>query len=422
MSRLLNDLFNLSGKSNKAISYYNLALTSITQKNYQSAISSFLKALKENKAPQFQAMVRPNLGQAYVMDGQFEKGIEELMKSSDLQSTNEGHSFIHANLGYAYCQLKNYGLAIMEYRKALRYSQNDPKVHYALATLYQTKFQSNLAYAELEKALKLDPNNETYKTAINTLDRTPALSLKVGMSATPLSSLGIIITPSYVEKDKVYYPLIIYIYPESPLKGLAREGDYITNIDNPVEGKSLLEQLDVPPYNKLGITINKSKVFINSIEKITRKLNESEKIKLYHNWFNSFDSRIVAIWQMQSAEEKEETGAKWGYEFESLIRSWSRYQNDPGFNEAFTLLMEFFHAFIFGEKEDEVHYEINLSKLNFECVNPTIVNFFRGVGFIETAKHLENKIMVTKTRDKFSSTKKARPIKTNMPDVKKGHL
>jgi tetratricopeptide (TPR) repeat protein len=419
MSRLLNDLFNLSGKNNKAISYYNLALTSISQKNYTSAINSFLKALKEDKSPQFQSMVRPNLGQAYVMDNQFEKGIAELMKSSELQSTNEGHSFIHANLGYAYCQLKNYGLAIMEYRTAIKYKPNDAKIHYALATLYQTKFQSNLAYSELEKALKLEPENEVFKKAHTTLDRTPALSLKVGMSATPLSTLGIIVTPSYSEKDKYYYPLIIYIYDESPLKKLAREGDFISNIDNAEEGKSLLEQLDVPPNTKVGLTINKAKVIVNSIEKITRKLDEAEKVKLYHNWFNTFDRRIVCIWQMQSQEEKDDTGSKWGYEYESLIRSWSRYQNDPGFNEAFTLLMEFFQAYIYGENQDEVHYEINLAKLNFELVNTTIVNFFRGIGFNETAKYLENKIVTNKTKDKFSTTK-ARPIRTDMSNVKKG--
>ena len=57
MSRLLNDLYNLAGKNNKAISHYNLALTSMQQKNFPNAISSFHKSLKDDESPQMQAMI-----------------------------------------------------------------------------------------------------------------------------------------------------------------------------------------------------------------------------------------------------------------------------------------------------------------------------------------------------------------------------
>lgn len=419
MSRLLNDLYNLANKNNKAISHYNLALTSMQQKNFSNAILSFQKALKDDDKSQMQSMIKPNLGLAYIMNGEYEKGIDELLNSLSLNNSNEGLAFIHANMGYAYSQLKNYGLAILEYRKSLKYNQNNAQAHYALGMLYESKFQADLASFEIEKAITLDPQNELYKEAKNSLSNMAALSLKIGRTAQPLSSLGLIVTPSYSIVEKEYFPLIIYIYPESPLKKLVKEGEYIKYVDRNEsnQDKSVIEALDIEPENKVSMLVNNSKIVATAIPRITKKLNEEEKIKLYRSWFYSFDSRVVSILELKNLKDKEEAGTKWGYEYESLIRSWSAYMKDPLFESAFALLMEFFQAYTYNEKPDEVHYEINLAKLNFSVVTSTLVNFFREIGFNESAKYFESKIKINKPLND-GKNKKLGPIKTNMSNRK----
>lgn len=417
MSRLLNDLYGLSGKSNKAIPHYNLALTLMNQKNYLGAINSFQRAIKEDTNGQMTGVIKPNLGLAYIMNNEFAKGVEELIHALELNNSNEGKAFIHANLGFAYSQLKNYGMAIMEYRNSLKFTPNNAQTHYALGMLYESKFQEGLARNELEKAVKLAPNNETYKFAHDNLSNMAALSLKVGRTAHPLLTLGLIITPSYVANEKEFYPLIIYIYNESPLKKLAKEGDYITHVDSNVPDKGMIELLEAAPNQKVSLTINKSRVIVNAINKITHKLPETEKIKLYQTWFRSFDKRIIEIFEMPDGAKKEDVGTKWGYEFESLIRSWSTYQKDPVFESAFALLMEFFQAYTIGNSQ-EVNYEINLAKLNFSVITKSLVDFFRNIGFFETSKYLENKILAQNTSKTADSSKKIGPIKSR-PIIKK---
>lgn len=417
MSRLLNDLYNLAGKNNKAISHYNLALTSMQQKNYSNAILSFHKSLKDDESPQMQSMIRPNLGLAYVMNGNFEKGVEELINALVLNNSNEGIAFIHANLGYAYSQLKNYGLAIMEYRKAIKFNPNNAQIHYALGMLYESKFQSDLANSELEKAVSLDPENELYDQALEGLSNLAALSLKVGRTAQPILNLGLIITPSYSVSAKDYLPLIIYIYNESPLKKLVKEGSIINYVEK-IQGdeRTVMQLLDVPAGTKINMVIDNSKISINSIAKITQKLNEEEKIKLYRSWFYTFDCRIIQIFEMNNPKDKEEAGSKWGYEFESLIRSWSSYMKDPLFESAFALLMEFFQAYTYNNSQ-EVHYEINLAKLNFTVITSLLVNFFREIGFNDSANYFDAKIKANQPASN-DKPKKSGPIRTNMSERK----
>jgi hypothetical protein len=391
---ILKDLYNLAGKNNKAISFYNLAVTSMKQSHYENAINSFLQALKEDNSVQMQSTVRPNLAQAYILNDRILEGIEELTKAKSLSQSNDYLAYIHANLGFAYTKSKNYGFAIKEYKTSLKYKK-DPATHYSLAMLYESKYQGNLAQSEIEKALKLAPENDLYEEAYKNLDSTPAVSLKVGRTAQPLNTLGLIVTPAYRPKEKDFYPLVIYLYSESPFLKTVKTGDYITACESQDSvGKTLIEALNVSSGNRAVLTLNgSSRVIANAINPITRKLNETEKIKLYRDWFKSFDSRIVLIQSITNEEEKNDIGTKWGYEFESLIRSWSAYiKQDPSFEQSFFLLMEFFQAYTYSNTEDnEVHYEINLSKLDFTFANSIMINFFKDIGFNETANYLESK-------------------------------
>lgn len=407
MSRLLNDLYNLSNKNNKAVSFYNLALSSMSQKNYENAIVHFNKALQEDNSLKFQVLILPNLAQCYILDNKFENAVLELTKALEITTDNEGKAYIHANLGFAYSQLKNYGFAIMEYKKAIKTSPSNAQYHYALAMLYEAKFQSNLAEAEIDKAIKLAPNNQDYINAKAKLSNIPALSLKIGRTAQPIHSLGVIITPSYMLAEKNFLPMIVYIYNESPLKKLAKEGEYIFDADCVKNGVGLIDSLVLPAKTKVTLVVNNTRFVVNTIDPITRKLNDQEKINLYRTWFYGFDKKITEIWELNDEKEKNEVGTKWGYEFESLIRSWSSYK-DPLFDSAFTLLMEFFQAFNYPDKPDEVHYEINLSKLNFSVINQFTIEFFKEINFNLTAKYLELKIKKDDTVEDYSKTKLAK--------------
>lgn len=60
------------------------------QKSFANAITYFLKSLKDDESGQMQSMIKPNLGLAYVMNGNYEKGIDELVASLGLNNSNEG--------------------------------------------------------------------------------------------------------------------------------------------------------------------------------------------------------------------------------------------------------------------------------------------------------------------------------------------
>jgi len=411
MSRLLNDLSNLASKNNKGIAHYNLGMTSLNQKNYHSAINSFLKAIKEDPSPTMEAMARPSLGLAYILNKQYEEAIDSLVKAASVKNSPDGKAFIHANLGYAYSELKYYGLAIREYKKSIEFRPDDAKIHYSLAMLYDSKFQSDLAFQELEKALQIEPANRTYLEAKDNLVNTPLLSLTVGRLTHPLPTLGLIAVPVFSLADRRFYPMIVYIYPYSPFARLAKPGDIISWVDGADSGKGFLELLNIAPGMRLSLMINKARTVVTGIPQINSKLSEEEKQKLYYDWFKSFDSRIVNIWTTESTTDRDEAGTKWGYEFESLIRSWSAYRDkDPLFDAAFSLLMEFFQAYTYsGSETNEVHYEINLAKLKFDLINPSIINFFKEINFSETAKYLENLLNKKKLANSNSSTKLVNP-------------
>ncbi|MFN8672333.1 MAG: hypothetical protein U0457_09700 [Candidatus Sericytochromatia bacterium] len=418
MSRLLNDLYNLNNKNSKAVSFYNLALTSMEQKNYENAIISFNKSLAEDNSESIKVLIKPNLAQSYIMVNKFEEAVKELTEALEITKDEQGKAYIHANLGFVYSQLKNYGFSMMEYKKALKITPNNAQYHYALAMLYEAKFQSNLAEAEIDKAIKLAPNNEEYIQAKANLSNIPALSLKIGRTAVPIQSLGIIIAPSYMATEKTFFPMILYIYPESPIKKLAKEGDYIFDADCIKDGIGLIDSLNLAPNTKITLLINNTRVVVNTINPVSKKLNDQEKIKLYRSWFYGFDKKIPEIWEIKDEKEKNDVGTKWGYEFESLIRSWSAYK-DPLFESAFILLMEFFQAYVYPDKPDEVHYEINLAKLNFKIINNQIIDFFEDIGFLSTAKYLELKIKQDDDPNVASKSKLAKkpiitkPVKKN---------
>lgn len=385
MSRLLNDISNLSNNNKKAYSHYNLGITFIRQKNYNNAIKSFLEALKEDNSEKFQSVVRPNLAQAYIFNNQLEEAFSEIILSLNLRNTNDGLYYIHSNIAFIYSQVKNYGLAIKEYNKALEYRPKEAKTHYSISMIYESLFQIDFAIKEIEKSLEIEQNNTNYINTYNRLINSERINFSAKRLTIPLNTLGLIIVPSFHLKENKILPLIVYIYPESPLFNLTKSGDYINNIKG--FDFNNLNAFNIQENENIEITINSNTFNIISIEKIQRKLEEEEKIKLYLNWFKTFDYRLVEI-----LDKKDNThGKEWGYEFESLIRSWSIYENDKYFKYAFYLMLESLYTYKYADSEN-INYEIDLSRLNFNILNNYLLEFFDEINFFETKKYLENKI------------------------------
>ena len=77
-------------------------------------------------------------------------------------------------LGWAYYQKGVYQSAISQFQEALRLGEkhgapDDAVIHYHLGLAYQKANQSSLARQQLEKALKLSPNNADARKALSEL-------------------------------------------------------------------------------------------------------------------------------------------------------------------------------------------------------------------------------------------------------------
>jgi hypothetical protein len=111
-------------------------------------------------------------------------------------------------------------------------------------------------------------------------------------------------------------------------------------------------------------------------------------MELYYNWFKTFDYRFVEIFD----KDNDNLGKQWGYEFESLVKSWLVYENDKYSKYAFYLMLEALYIYKYSNSNTNINYEINLSKIKFNMLNDYLLEFFNNINFFETKKYLENKI------------------------------
>ena len=65
---------------------------------------------------------------------------------------------VHNNLGSAYATQKSYDLAIAEYQAALRLNPNYEDVHNNLGVVYGNQGRSDMAIFEYKSAIWLDPD------------------------------------------------------------------------------------------------------------------------------------------------------------------------------------------------------------------------------------------------------------------------
>lgn len=129
------------------------------QNQWPLAIQKYQKAIEID--PDY-ARAYANLGYAYNRLGQFEKGIDLLVKAIALAEDDPG--LLHRsydNLGFARSNLKDYEAAIADFTKSLEYNPNNPRVYYHRAESHAQADNFEEAYADVQAALRLDPELES---------------------------------------------------------------------------------------------------------------------------------------------------------------------------------------------------------------------------------------------------------------------
>jgi len=100
-----------------------------------------------------------NLGFALNRTGQFSEAIEVLTKAAELTSEDVHLYKIFDLRGFSQLSLKNYEEAISDFTEALSFNSRDPRVYVHRAQARAELGDYTKALQDVEKALKLDPDN-----------------------------------------------------------------------------------------------------------------------------------------------------------------------------------------------------------------------------------------------------------------------
>lgn len=104
-----------------------------------------------------EAMIRLNLGAAYLDLGRFPDAVRELEASRNLEEQN---AEVHLNLGQAYLKMGNLtAQAVKEIEQALRYKKDDPKLYALLAYARSMAGETDQAIEAARLGIKQDPRS-----------------------------------------------------------------------------------------------------------------------------------------------------------------------------------------------------------------------------------------------------------------------
>jgi tetratricopeptide (TPR) repeat protein len=136
----------------KALAYNNLGFAYVVQGDYPRGIQAFQDA--RDLTPNNSALLL-NLGLAYTKSKQFSKAIEALQEAHTLSPSS---AVILARLGDAYTQTGQYTLGITAYQDAVQINPNDPISLENLGILHQRKMNYVASADCLTKSIAADPN------------------------------------------------------------------------------------------------------------------------------------------------------------------------------------------------------------------------------------------------------------------------
>ncbi len=413
-NQLKKNIAQLVEQTQDASSTFNIALSALKNNNLELAIKKFEQVLEIDSSDDMLRQVRPNLGQARLLSGDIPAALRDFRAALKLNQPDEIKAFIYANLGYIYTQQNFHGFAIREYRQAVKENKRDTTSLLTLGMLYENCYRYAEAREVFQQLLKLDPGNAYAQDLLAKMDQAlPVVPRQEPIRLVKaLPKLGLIVAMSYDVTYEGYFPMVIYLYNESPLKNRLQPGQKILNvmissgqdIDEDDE-RELVDLLDGESGKEISFLVGEEEVTVKAVAPINRKLEQTERLQVYKQWLQTFDSRLAWLWAA-SSPVRESIGPVWGMELESLVMELKPLQQTYVYDFAFAMMVEHLQAFVITEtdpetqqnKEIEMQYQIHLGryfgKPDFAQVQafPDLLQQFHEVQFQYMANLLASRI------------------------------
>lgn len=409
-AHLKKNIAQLVEQTQDVSSAFNVALSALKNNNPEAAIQKFEQVLKLDDSGEMLQQVMPNLGQALLQTGQTDEAIVAFRNALKMNQPDEIKAFIYANLGYIYTQCQLQGFAIKEYRQATQENRRDTTSWLTLGMLYENSYRFREAQKSYKKVISLDEDNAQAIESLERLDK--ALPVKPREDSVRLikmiPTLGIIVAMSYDQAYEGYFPMVIYVYPESPLKADLSPGMKILNVF--VSGsetiadddeRDVLELLDTPARTEISVLVGETEIHGRGVDPIQRKMEHIERLQVYKNWLQTFDSRLTWLWG-QPESIREALGPIWGVEMESLLKELKPLEKTHVYDFTYAMVIEHLQAFSITEKDPEseenvtveMQYQINLGRffgqksMDQVTVLPDLIQQFQELQFNYLANYL----------------------------------
>lgn len=409
-AHLKKNIAQLVEQTQDVSSAFNVALSALKNNNPEAAIQKFEQVLELDDSSEMLQQVMPNLGQALLQTGQINEAITAFRNALKMNQPDEIKAFIYANLGYIYTQCQLQGFAIKEYRQATQENRRDTTSWLTLGMLYENSYRFREAQKAYKKVLSLDEENAQAAESLERLEK--ALPVKPREASVRLikmiPTLGIIVAMSYDQAYEGYFPMVIYVYPESPLRADLSPGMKILNVfvsgSETVEDddeRDVLELLDTPARTEISLLVGETEIQGQGVDPIQRKMEHIERIQVYKNWLQTFDSRLTWLWG-QAESVREELGPIWGVEMESLLKELKPLEKTHVYDFTYAMVIEHLQAFSITEKDPEseedvtveMQYQINLGRffgqksMDQVTVLPDLIQQFQELQFNYLANYL----------------------------------
>lgn len=395
-------------------STFNIALSALKNGNPEGALKKFEQVLQIDNSEEMLRQVRPNMAQCHLQLGDTLTALREFRAALKMNQPSEIKAFIYANLGFIYTQQNFHGFAIREYRQAITENRLDTTSLLTLGMLYENSLRYTDAREAFERLLKIEPENAYAKESLERLDQTlPVVARYEPIRLVRLlPTLGLIVAMSYDHSYDGYFPMVIYLYPESPLKNTLAPGQKILNVFvsnsedvDEEDERDLIELLDSPPEGEVGFLVGDEEINCTCIKPIERKMDLNERVRVYKNWLQTFDSRLAWLWAAPR-DIREQIGPIWGMELESLVMELKPLKSTYVYDFAYALMVEHMQVFSITETdpeseethEIEMQYQINLGryfgKQDFTQVQafPDLIQQFNEVQFHYMANLLASRV------------------------------
>lgn len=146
--------------------HYENGITSLNDKQYRDAVSTFEKVISLDSNFKH---THYNLGRAYICLRQYDKAITSLQSSIDTHSASDD---VHFLIGSAYIEQRLFDKSIQHLEQAINADPNLLQAHYNLAWAYRETGNLEAATNAVTETLRLDPNYKPVHELVEKIKQT----------------------------------------------------------------------------------------------------------------------------------------------------------------------------------------------------------------------------------------------------------